>query len=355
MKSRVCIMALTLILSVPLGALAEDRTISGEITVIPQYLDIEGEKAKFNEYRDIRTGVTGDFGFQYEKGKYYIDFFGKDVGRKDQSYELLGGKWGSFKYDFKYDQIPHNFTTNAKTFYTGSGGNNLTYQAQPPSAFLPNSNFTTWNSFDYSVQRTNYSGGFKLDLLKPFFFDVSLAKETRKGIYPIGVAGTTPGGIAIELPSPVDYNTDTFKVAAGYVKNFLSLNFSYVYSAFQNKNTYLNFRDPATVNTAATTDTVTLPPDNDSYKFGFQGAVKLPWNSKFNVDLGTGRTTSHANLLNSYVADVTAGTSNIGQQGRIGVTLNDSDFNGKIDTQNANLVLTSSPWYFLDAKGFYKY
>jgi MtrB/PioB family decaheme-associated outer membrane protein len=277
------------------------------------------------------------------------------VGRKDQSYELLGGKWGSFKYDFKYDQIPHNYTTNAKTFYTGFGGANLTYQPQPPSAFLPNSNFTTWNSFDYSVQRTNYSGGFKLDLLKPFFFDVSAAKETRKGIYPIGAAGTSPGGIAIEIPSPIDYITDNFKVAAGYVKNPLSLSFNYVYSTFQNQNNYLNFRDPATANTAATTDTVFMPPNNDFYKISFQGAVKLPWNGKFNADLGTGRTTSQVNLMNSYVSDATAATSNIGRQGRTGVLLNDYVFNGKTDTRNANLVFTSSPLYFLDAKVFYKY
>jgi MtrB/PioB family decaheme-associated outer membrane protein len=358
MKSKVFMMVLIFSLLTSWNAFAQEsqeRTVSGEVTVTPQYLDIKGEKAKFNEYRDIHTGVTGDFGFQYEKGKYYIDFSGKDVGRKDQSYELLGGKWGSFKYDFKYDQIPHNFTTNAKTFYTGFGGNNLTYQPQAPSAFLPNTNFTTWNSFDYSVQRTNYSGGFKLDLLKPFFFDVSLAKETRKGIYPIGVAGTTPGGIAIELPSPVDYITDNFKVSAGYVKNSLSLAVNYVYSTFQNQNTYLNFRDPATANTASTTDTVTLPPDNDYYKLSFQGGVKLPWNSKINADLGTARTTSHANLLNSYVSDATAATSNIGIQGRTGVLLNNYVFNGKIDTRNANLVFTSSPLYFLDVKGFYKY
>ena len=355
MKAKVLMMVLIFTLLTSLNAFAEDRTISGEVTVIPEYVDVKGGKAKFNEYRDIHTGVTGNFGFQYEKGNYYLDFFGKDVGRKDQSYELLGGKWGSFKYDFKYDEIPHNYTTNAKTFYTGFGGANLTYQPQAPSAFLPNTNFTNWNSFDYSVQRTNYSAGFKLDLLKPFFFDVSASKETRKGIYPIGAAGTSPGGISVELPAPVDYMTDNFKVAAGYIKNPLSLSVNYVYSTFQNQNTYLNFRDPATINTAATTDTVFLPPNNDYYKLGFQGAVKLPWNSKFNADLGTGRTTSHVNLMNSYVSDSTAGTSNIGQQGRTGVLLNNYVFNGKTDTQNANLVFTSSPLYFLDAKVFYRY
>jgi MtrB/PioB family decaheme-associated outer membrane protein len=338
-----------------LNVFAEERTISGEVTVIPQYLDIQGEKAKFNEYRDIRSGVTGDFGVLYEKGNYYIDLFGKDVGRKDQSYDLLGGKWGSFQYNFKFDQIPHNFTTDAKTFYSGYGGANLTYQPQPPSAFLPNTNFNTWNSFDYSVQRTNYAGGFKLDFLKPFFFDVSVSKETRKGVYPFGVAGTSPGGISIELPGPIDYMTDNLKLAAGYTKGPIHLSLNYVYGIFQNDNSNLNFRNPATANTAATTDAFTMPPDNDYYNLAFKGAVKLPWNSKFNADLGTARSTSSVKLLNSYAADVTAATSNIGTQGRLGITLNDYVYDGKVDTQNLNLVLTSNPLYFLDGKIFYRY
>jgi MtrB/PioB family decaheme-associated outer membrane protein len=350
MRSKVFLFAAVFSLISILNASAEERTIGGEVTLTGQYLDIKGDKAKFNEYRDIHTGITGDLDFQYEKGNYHIDFYGKDVGRKDQSYDLSGGKWGSFKYDFRFDQLPHNFTTNAKTFYTGFGGANLTYATHPP-----NTNFTTWNSFDYSVERTNYSGGLKLDFLKPFFFDVSVSKETRKGIYPVGVAGTTPGGISIELPSPIDYDTDNLKLAAGYIKGPLHLSLSYVYTQFQNDNSNLNFRNPATANTAATTDAFTQAPNNNYYKLAFQGAVKLPWNSKFNADLGTAQSTSHVNLLNSYVADVTAATSNIGVQGRRGVALNDYVYDGKVDTQNVNLVLTSNPFYFLDGKVFYKY
>ncbi len=350
MKAKVFLLLAFFFLMPLLNVSAEEGKISGEISVAGQFLDMKGEKAKFNEYRDIRDGVTGDVDLQYERDNYYLDFNAKETGRKDQSYGLSGGKWGSFKYDFRYDQLPHNFTYGAKTFYTGVGGANLTYPTHPPSTDI-----SSWNTFDYSLERKNYSAGFKFDWFKPFFFDVSFSRETRKGIYPLGAAGTTPGGIAIELPSPIDYNTDNMKLALGYIKNPLSLSLSYVYSVFDNENNNLNFRDPATVNTAATTDTFTLSPNNDHYKLDFQGAVKLPWSSKLNATLATSRTTSSVNLFDSYVADVTAATSNIGQQGRRGITLNDYVFNGKVDTQNYNLVLTSSPLYFLDGKLFYKY
>jgi MtrB/PioB family decaheme-associated outer membrane protein len=329
---------------------AEEKKISGEVSFTAQHLNMEGEKGKFNEYRDIQDGFYGDVNVQYEDGNYYLDFRGSEIGRKTQSYEFLGGKWGSFRYNFSYDQLPHNFTENARTFYSGVGGGNLTYPTQPP-----NSNFTTWNKFDYSLERRNYAGGLKFDLFKPFYFDVSVAREARKGVYPLGFAGTTPGGIALEIPSPIDYTTDSLKMEAGYNKNPLALSLSYYYSAFQNDHSSVYFRNPATDNTASTTDNYTLPPDNDYYKFNFKGAMKLPWNSKFNANLAFSRAQSDANLFDSYAADVTAAASNIGVQGRTGVILNDYIFNGKVATQSYHFTLTSNPLYFLDGKVFYRY
>jgi MtrB/PioB family decaheme-associated outer membrane protein len=358
MKSRVFLIAVIFSLVPFLKASAEEAKVSGNLTPIGQIVDVQGEKAKFNEYRDFHDGVTGDAAFQYEREKYYLNFNAQDVGRKDQSYELLGGRWGSFRYDFKYDELPHNFTTNAKTFYSGVGGANLTYTPQPPSTFLPNTNFTTWNSFDYSVQRKNYGGGFKLEQFKPLFFGVSVAREERRGVYPMGTAGTSPGGVSIELPTPVNYLTDTIKLEGGYLKDPLSLALGYTYGQFMNDNAQVNFRNPATVNTAATTDTFTLPPDNNYYKFDFKGAVKLPWQSKFNADVSYARNESSRNLFNSYVTDspaTGAGASNIGIQGRTGILLNNYVFNGRLDVQNYNFVFTTNPLYFLDAKVFYKY
>jgi MtrB/PioB family decaheme-associated outer membrane protein len=350
MKSIILVLVLIFSLIPLLNASAEEQKISGEAVVTGQLLNINGNKAKFNQYRDIRDGFTGSAHFQYEKEAWYTDFLATEVGRKDQSYELFGGKWGTFKYDLKYDQIPHNFTYNAKSFYSGIGGANLSYPTQPPTT-----NFGAWNTFDYSLERSSLAAGFKFDLLKPFFFDASVSQIKKTGVYPIGAAGTNPGGISIELPAPIEYITDTVKVAAGYVQNPLSLSLNYMYGTFKNQNSLLNFRNPATDNTAATTDTFFEAPNNNFYKLAFQGAVKLPFNSKFNADLAYSQLSSSEILLNSYVANVTAAASNIGQQGRTGITLSNYVFNGKADIQNYNLILTSNPFYFLDGKLFFRY
>ena len=83
--------------------------------------------------------------------------------------------------------------------------------------------------------------------------------------------------------------------------------------------------------------------------------MKLPWNSKFNADASYARNETGKNLFNSYVSDSTAATSNIGIQGRTGIILSNYVFNGRLDIQNYNFVLTTNPIYFLDAKLFYKY
>jgi MtrB/PioB family decaheme-associated outer membrane protein len=180
-----------------------------------------------------------------------------------------------------------------------------------------------------------------LDYLRPFYFDISASREERTGIKPTGVAATTPGGIALELPEPVDYTTDTVKFEAGYGKKPVFAALDFVYSNFNNKNTALFFNNPVGPNT----DQINLPPDNQYYKLSFKGNVQLPLNSRFNVNLGSSRTTSEANLINEYV------TSTVPQA----ITLSDMVFNGKIDTQNYNAVLTSNPLPFFTSKLYYKY
>jgi MtrB/PioB family decaheme-associated outer membrane protein len=325
-------------------AFADDQEdkFSGEITTQGTLININGNKAKFNEYGDIQNGVYGDVKLKYDDDKYYVDFYSRNMFYDTQSYDLEGGKWGAFKFNINYNEIPHNFTYDAQTLYSGAGTANLTYPTHPPST-----DTSTWNKFDYSTERKDYSAGFKLDVLKPFFLDFSAAIDERTGIYPIGAAGTSPGGISLELPAPIDYKTNSVNLLAGYVRNPLFISLGYFYSNFTDSNTSFNFRNPSTINTTSVTDTYSLPPDNQFYKINLKGALKLPLNSKFNVDLATADAKSDAVLRNSYVDDVIGGLRSIG--------LSTPFFNGEVITNNIATSFTSKPLSFLDAKLFFKY
>lgn len=325
--------------------------IKGEATATPVYTDVSGNKAKFNEYRDLREfGVYGDIKLNYDSEKYFTDVTAGDFGYKTQHYDVNAGKYGDAKLNLEYYEIPHNFTFDARTPYVGAGSANLTY----PGA-VPSTNPAAWNTFDYSLKRKNYGAGLKLDALRPFFIDVSATREERKGTYAFGAAGTSPGGIAIELPAPIDYTTDNVQVAAGFVKNPVFLSVGFFHSNFSNDNLSFNFRNPSTANTAATTDAYNLPPENSFYKLDLKGGVRLPLNSKFDVSLATARAKSDRSLFNSYVSDVTAAASNIGVQGRTGLLLSSNTFNGKLDSNSMTAALTSKPVNFVDGRIFFKY
>jgi MtrB/PioB family decaheme-associated outer membrane protein len=310
-------------------AFTEETLFEGEISAVGKYIGVdggEGGRAKFTEYRDLReSGVFYLRGrLNYDTPDYFLRFDMQDPGYDTQYYNLEGGMYGKFKYDLFYKEIPHNITFDARTFFLGAGHDTL--------VGAPNTNAATWNTFDYSYERRQYGGGMKLNLIKPFFFNASFQREEREGIKPTGAAGTSPGGIAVELPEPVDYLTNNLKLETGYAKNPLFLSLMYLYSDFNNSNTVLNFTNPAT----AAQDIFSLPPDNTYHKGAFKGGLKLPFNSRFSTNIGFSRGRSET----SAFPTLTGGRT---------------DFDGKVNTFNYDLILTSSPVAFLDAKVFYKY
>jgi MtrB/PioB family decaheme-associated outer membrane protein len=320
-------------------ALSEEVKLEGEVGAKGVYAGVTGEeggRAKFTEYRDLQQGVSvfGDVGLGLDSERYFLKFRATDMGYDTQSYRLDGGMWGKFKFDLFYDEIPHNLTFDARTFFFEAGHHAL--------VGTPNTNFSAWNTFDYSIDRKQYGGGFKLPLLKPFYFDVSFQREDRDGIKPAGTAPGSPGGIVLEIPEPVDYTTNNLKLEGGYAKNPFFLSAGFIYSDFDDHNDKLTFTHPVA---PFPVDTLTLPPDNKYYKGYFKGAVKLPLNSKFNVNAGYSTAKSDTSLLNSFVD---TGTINP-------ITLSKLSFDGKINTKNYSFVLTSNPLRILDGKIFYSF
>lgn len=350
-KLRILIYALLLcsLLLLSGSLYAEDnKPFSGEIKAAGKLVNVDGNKAKFNEYGDIKDGIYGNIKLKYGDENYFLKLKASDIGYDTQSYKLDGGMWGKFKLYLKYNEIPHNFTYDAKTFFSGAGTNNLTTGSR--FVYLTPSTYTPTNLFDYSIKRKQFETGIKLEMLKPFYFDVSYQREWKDGIKPNSAALTTGGGsYFIEMPEPVDYATNNLKAELGYAKNPLFLSLTYFYSEFSNEYDRLFFKNPYNAQTfgAARDDYLTLPPDNKYNNISFKGTVKLPLYSTLNVKLARSETKSDYDLLDYYVRAVAGGVQN--------VTLSDSKFDGKLIATNYAVTLTSRPVDFLGAKAFYKY
>jgi MtrB/PioB family decaheme-associated outer membrane protein len=345
MKTKIIMLSVIISLALLSNAFPQDKLIEGEVSFKGIWLGLDGKeggRAKFTEYRDLKEdgGFYGRARLNLDKEKYFLNFDAGDFGYDTQYYTIDGGMWGKFKFDLFYDEIPHNLTFDARTFFLGAGHHTLI--APTIGTTTIRNNFSTWNTFDYSIERRQYGGGLKANMIKPFFFDVSFQREDRDGIKPASIAQGSPGNIVVELPEPVDYTTNNLRLEGGYAKNPFFFSAGFIYSDFNDHNDRLNFTHPQS---PFPLDTLTLPPDNMYYKGFFKGAVKLPMNSKFNVNAGYSSARSDADLLSSFVS-LGAITP---------VTLSKAGFDGRIDTQNYSFVLTSSPLRFLDGKIFYSY
>ena len=325
MKTKFIMLSVMISLALLSNAFPQDKPFEGEVSFKDIWLGLdakEGGRAKFTEYRDLKEdgGFYGRAKLNLDKDKYFLNFDAGDFGYDTQYYRIDGGMWGQFKVDLFYNEIPHNITFDARTPFLGAGRDTL--------VGAPNTNFATWNTFDYSTLRRRYGGGLRGNIIRPFFFDISFQREEREGIKPTGASETSPGGRAFELPEPIQFVTNNLKVEAGYAKKPLFLSLNYFYSDFNNSNTSLNL--PPNFDTP---NAFSLPPDNHYHKGGFKGAVILPFNSKFSTNLGFSKGESETSI----------------------VSLMSSAYKGKVENQNYDVALTSNPVRFLDAKIYYKY
>jgi len=110
MRSKLFLFVMIVSLVPCWNAMAQEGALFGEVSAAPMQVGVKGNGAKFNEYRDLRSGVHGHIGLQYDAEKNHLDFSADDMGYRDQKYEMDGGRWGSFKYHLGYDEIPHNST-----------------------------------------------------------------------------------------------------------------------------------------------------------------------------------------------------------------------------------------------------
>lgn len=334
----------------------------------------DGDKsAKFQEYRDLKPGVFSDLTFGGDNGAYFMDFTGENIGRNDQKFEMEGGKFGTFKYSLHYDEIVHNYSFGAKTFYSGVGTASLDYSAtnrakNTDAAYTPaiSTDAGLWAStFDYSIKRKDTGAMLDFTFGTPFYVTLDANQVETKGVRPLGTPGgvyvdrkgvqTSSFGNVVELPAPVDYRTQNLNLKAGYNTKTVSFGFSGLLSRFENANDLLTWRNPF-VSTQSFSETSSMPSDNNYYKFNAHGALKqLPLNSSLAMQVGYSKLMNEIPLL-STIAYATSGTATTSPTYKSqSLILNNQTFKGDIEYNTASVALTSEPVKSLTTKVYYNY
>ncbi len=89
---------------------------------------------RFYRYEDLRPGVFGNFYFGAHRtgaDPFDLTAWGKNIGWDDQAYELNLSQPGTYYLTFGWDETPHVYSRDAKTTYSGIGGNTLSSVVYP--------------------------------------------------------------------------------------------------------------------------------------------------------------------------------------------------------------------------------
>ena len=231
-----------------------DYTVSGsaEIGGLPR--TFTGDKAKFEEYRDIpETVIVPQLQLMIggKKEDYYLNFNATEVGRSDQLYNLRVGRYGLVELEFQWDQIPHIFSLDtARTPYSRDGGGGIfTLPSKPNSTAGPAvRDWVNGAANPVDLKLFNGIGRFNVRYTPTpgWTFTGSYWSNNNSGKRAFGALfGTSPGSYNItELTEPISYQTNNIELGGEYAGNGWTLGLKYTGSLFHNNISTLVWDNP---------------------------------------------------------------------------------------------------------------
>src|SRR4029079_5499951 len=86
---------------------AEPAPTNGSVDVGAQFTSVSGDEARYQRYRDLRSGVLVDgFHITHQKDAWTFNATAAHVGYRDQKYTAEVTKAGKLTITFSWDQIP---------------------------------------------------------------------------------------------------------------------------------------------------------------------------------------------------------------------------------------------------------
>lgn len=269
------------------------------------YLHIGGDRNAeyFRQYADWRSGaVLGLFALEFNNRKTgaYVEFRGNHLSGDDQFYRLRGGKYGSYRIEAFYRDMPHTVSTSAYPIWNGVGSTDLTLpapllagastpaQVAAVSAAAPRRNI--------GLTRTREGLSYEGVLYRNWIGSAAITNEKRTGtrLWGGSMFFNFPfpdnGGI-LETVRPIDFRTTDINLSVrnvGKVWHFLA---TYNGSFFRDHKDHLNFESPFALYNVVGVPQVanikdgqfSLEPDNDYHNIRLDLSRELKWNGQFTV------------------------------------------------------------------------
>ena len=232
--------------------------------------------AQFRQYGDLHSGfLLGSLGFLTENRKtaWFMSGLAEDIGRSDQYYQVKTGRYGVYDITAFFDSIPHVYSTEAKSIWSGVGSDQLDLlPGLTPGASTPAQvDAVAATVAPRELQVTREKAGLSLRYMPwdELELDANIANEWRDGTRPISATFGYPFEEgATQIVEPIHYRTLDIVAALRYKEDDLQANLTYSGSFFHNSDDALIWQNPGLAllspgSFIPTVGRLSLPPSNN--------------------------------------------------------------------------------------------
>ncbi len=249
--------ALALAASIGAHATAEEEGFAMQMDSIRLEVletDVDTESAKFNEYRDLKSGFRlSDLRISGagDGGDRTFAFRADDVGRADARYALDYGVAGSYAVSLDYNKIPHRFQNRATSMWQRTSPGTWEIADSTQNAIqgaiieqFPNGisgdflrgligpYIAAAGSLDLGLQRDRTRITWDLGRLARMAWAAEYRHENRNGLRPYG--GNFGFFNVTEIGEPIDYDTTDAEISGEWNGDNGGVRFGYRRSIFEN-------------------------------------------------------------------------------------------------------------------------
>jgi MtrB/PioB family decaheme-associated outer membrane protein len=318
----------------------------------------DDEEGKLLEYRDFDNGILGSFRVLLEdkEGKYFLRAGGSNIGYDDQRYEMEGGRYGRYRAELFYGELPHVFSTSARTLYQRPSGNQFLLPAGVQSRIANAANASAQlatellsaQPVDLGFRQIEGGAGVEYRVNEETRLFGRYHLRDRKGSRPMAIQFGSPGGSFNVFASPVDDDTHQVEGGIEYVAGPVALGLEYLGSFYNNEFRATTVDNPLVeldATNAASRGRSSLDPDNSAHTISAFGSLALPFSfpARLAANFAYGLRLQDEDFLPHTINTAIANPS-----------LTASNLDGEIHTLLANLVATARPIPKLNLKARYR-
>jgi MtrB/PioB family decaheme-associated outer membrane protein len=301
---------------VSLGPVNLEGNVEAGLRLLPAEPSAGGRQ-KFEEYRDFTEGMF----LESVRARLFtpderdwLEVTGSKWGQRDQEFGLGLGRLGLWHLGLSWDQIPHLYSTTARTLEMETARGIFTLPTPRPP--LGDANFGR-RLGEVGVRWDKGKFSFSLTPTPEIELRADYTRIDKRGDRPIGIAFGGPGSNLLEILQPIDETVHDLRLKANFAHERWQLQLGYALSMFDNGHRLVTADNPCFGLPAPVTATlpgcgpdaagaqpsggVSLAPPNQAHTWNVAGGVNLPLNTRISGSVAYGLRFQNAGFVSQTV------------------------------------------------------